>query len=389
LLTNTKVKNLKTKEKSYKVSDAHGLYLHVHSNGSKYWRQNYRYSGKQKTLSHGVYPRVSLLEARKRRDEALNQLADGQDPAKSKMLGKLKSENTFEVLAREWFDKEAVNWTDGHQIKVWCSLERDLLPFIGDDPIDRISSIRLLDVLKRVEGRGALDVASRLRQRCDGIFQYALLTGRLEHNPATQLQGVLKTKKVQHLHALSKKEFPKFLSDLDNYDGHPLIRLSAFMLIHTFVRTRELRFAKWEEFDIEARQWIVPANRMKMGEEHIVPLTNQTLDLFEEIKSYNGSREFVFASPQRPRQAISENAIINCIYRMGYKGKTTGHGFRSTASTILNESNFNPDAIERQLAHAKRNKIRAAYNRSEYLDERARLMEWWSNYVESAIKVLP
>ena len=386
MLTNTKVKNLKTKEKNYKVSDAHGLYLHVHSNGSKYWRQNYRYSGKQKTLSHGVYPRVSLLEARKRRDEALDQLAEGEDPAKSKKLGKLKNAYTFEALAREWFDKEAVNWTDGHQTKVWRSLEQDLLPFIGDDPIDRISSVRLLEVLKRVENRGALDVASRLRQRSDGIFKYAVLTGRLETNPATQLQGVLKTKKVQHLHALSKKEFPKFLSDLDNYDGHPLIRLSTLMLIDTFVRTRELRFAKWEEFDVEAMQWIVPANRMKMGEEHIVPLTNQTLDLLDEIKGYNGSREFVFASPQRPRQAISENAIINCIYRMGYKGKTTGHGFRSTASTIMNESNFNPDAIERQLAHAERNKIRAAYNRSEYLDERAKLMEWWSNYVECATK---
>ena len=385
LLTNTKVKNLKIKDKSYKVSDAHGLYLHVHANGSKYWRQNYRYSGKQKTLSHGVYPRVTLVDARKKRDDALDTLANGDDPAKSKRLDKLKNANTFELVAKEWFDKQSEKWTEGHQKKVWLSIERDLIPFLGDDPIDRISSVRLLEVLKKVEARGALDVASRLRQRADGIFKYALLTERVSVNPATQLQGTLKTRKVKHLNALSKKEFPQFLKDLEKYDGHPLIRLSTLMLIHTFVRTGELRFARWDEFDITSKEWLIPANRMKMSEEHIVPLTTQTLDLLEQIREYNGNREFVFASPQRPKQAISENAIINCIYRMGYKGKTTGHGFRSTASTILNESNFNPDAIERQLAHAERNQVRAAYNRGEYLDERKKLMQWWSDYIVSLI----
>jgi len=298
-------------------------------------------------------------------------------------LDKLKNANTFELVAKEWFEKQSEKWSEGHQKKVWLSIERDLMPFLGDDPIDRISPVRLLEVLKKVEGRGAFDVASRLRQRADGIFKYALLTERVSVNPATQLQGTLKTRKVKHLNALSKKEFPQFLKDLERYDGHPLIRLSTLMLIHTFVRTGELRFAKWDEFDLSAKEWIIPANRMKMKEEHIVPLTTQTLDLLEQIREYNGNREFVFASPQRPKQAISENAIINCIYRMGYKGKTTGHGFRSTASTILNESNFNPDAIERQLAHAERNQVRAAYNRSEYLDERKAIMLWWSDYVDN------
>lgn len=387
MLTNTKVKNLKTKDKSYKVSDAHGLYLHVHSNGSKYWRQNYRYNNKQKTLSHGVYPRLSLAEARERRDEALKQISDGIDPSQAKKVAKLSTANTFELVAREWFEKEAINWTEGHQRKVWLSIERDLLPFLGDDPVDKITPIRLLEVLKKVETRGALDVASRLRQRADGIFRYALLTERVDQNPATQLKGTLKTRKVQHLHALSKKELPQFLRDLERYDGHPLMVLYTKMLIHTFVRTSELRFATWDEFDLTERQWIIPADRMKMRQEHIVPLTDQMIEFLNEIKQYNRHREFVFASPQRPRQALSSNGITNVIYRMGYKGKTTGHGFRSTASTILNESNFNPDAIERQLAHAERNKIRAAYNRSEYLDERARLMEWWSDYVETATKV--
>lgn len=381
MLTNTKIKNLKVKDKSYKVSDAHGLYLHVHVNGSKYWRQNYRYNGKQKTLSHGVYPRVSLVDARKKRDDALDILANGDDPAKSKRLDKLKNANTFELIAKEWFDKQSENWSEGHQNKVWLSIQRDLLPYIGDDPIDRISPVRLLEVLKKVEVRGALDVASRLRQRAEGIFKYALLTERVSVNPATQLQGTLKTRKVKHLNALSKKELPHFLKDLEQYDGHPIIRLSTLMLIHTFVRTGELRLAKWNEFDLEAKEWIVPANRMKMKEEHVVPLTAQTIGLLEQIREYNGHREFVFASPQRPKQAISENAITNCIKRMGYKGKTTGHGFRSTASTILNESNFNPDAIERQLAHAERNQVRAAYNRGEYLDERRKIMDWWSEYI--------
>lgn len=381
MLTNTQVKNLKSRDKSYKVSDAHGLYLFVHTNGSKYWRQNYRYNGKQKTLSHGVYPKVSLADARKRRDDAITQLDQGFDPAQSKRLAKLQQANTFGLIAREWFDKQCEQWSPGHANKVWRSLEQDLLPSLGDEPIDNITSIRLLDVLKRVEARGALDVASRLRQRSEQIFKYAVLTERASQNPATQLQGTLKTRKVSHLHALSKKEFPQFLRDLQRYDGHPIIKLSTLMLIHTFVRTGELRFAKWSEFDTDAQEWIIPGDRMKMGEEHIVPLTPQTLDLLEQLRGYNGHREFVFASPQRPKQAISENAIINLIYRMGYKGKTTGHGFRSTASTILNESNFNPDAIERQLAHAERNKIRAAYNRSEYLEERRKIMVWWSDYV--------
>ena len=355
----------------------------MHTNGSKYWRQNYRYNGKQKTLSHGVYPRVSLLDARELRDKALKQISEGIDPSQSKKVVKLQTANTFELLAREWFEKEAINWTEGHQKKVWRTIEQDLLPFLGDDPIDKITPIRLLEVLQRVEARGALDVASRLRQRADGIFRYALLTERVEQNPATQLQGVLKTKKVKHLNALSKKELPQFLKDLERYDGHPLIKLSTKMLIHTFVRTKELRFAKWSEFDVDAKEWVIPAERMKMREEHIVPLTAQTLELLERIKEYNGHREYVFASPQRPKQPISENAILNLIYRMGYKGKTTGHGFRSTASTILNESKFNPDAIERQLAHAERNEVRAAYNRSQYLDERRNIMEWWSGYVVS------
>jgi len=223
LLTNTKVKNLKIKDKSYKVSDSHGLYLHIHTNGSKYWRQNYRYSGKQKTLSHGVYPRVSLVDARKKRDDALDILANGDDPAKSKRLDKLKNANTFELVAKEWFEKESEKWSEGHKKKVWLSIERDLMPYLGDDPIDRISSVRLLEVLKKVESRGALDVASRLRQRANGIFRYALLTERVSVNPATQLQGTLKTRKVKHLNALSKKEFPHFLKDLERYDGHPLI----------------------------------------------------------------------------------------------------------------------------------------------------------------------
>ena len=390
MLTNTKVKNLKPTDKSYKISDAHGLYVHVHVNGSKYWRQNYRYNGKQKTLSHGVYPRVSLSDARKRRDEALEQISNGVDPAQAKKLIKLQSANTFELVAKEWFEKEKENWSPVYSKKIWRSLEADILPFIGNDSIDKISSIQLLEVLKRVEKRGALDIASRLRQRAEGIFQYALLTERVPLNPATQLRGVLKTRKVTHMKALNKKDFPQFLLDLERYDGHPIIRLSTLMLIHTFVRTGELRFAKWDEFDTEAKEWIIPASRMKMDGEHIVPLTPQTLNLLDQLHEYNGNREFVFASPQRPKQAISENAILNLIYRMGYKGKTTGHGFRSTASTILNESNFNPDAIERQLAHAERNKIRAAYNRSEYLDERRKLMRWWSDYVEArSTNVIP
>ena len=357
--------------------------------GAKYWRQAYRYNGKQKRIAHGVYPRVTLAAARALRDSALLDLQNNRDPAKVKRQEKSKQANTFGLIAKEWHEKQSVNWKPLHSIKVWRQLEADILPYLKDEPIDQISTTDLLDVLRRVEKRGALDIASRQRQRCEAIFKHAILSDRATHNPATQLVGVLKTKKVTHRNALSSKELPEFFHKLETFDTHPIVRLATKMLIHTFVRTGELRHATWDEFDFEKRVWHIPAERMKMGADHVVPLTDQTISFLEELKEHNGKRKYVFASPSRPKQGLSENAILNLLYRMGYKGKATGHGFRATASTTLNEMGYNPDAIERQLAHAETNKIRAAYNRSEYMAERVVLMRDWSNYLDSvSIKVV-
>ncbi len=383
MLTDTKLKSLKAKEKNYKVSDSNGLYIQVRTTGSKLWKQKYRYNGKEKMLSHGKYPHISLTEARALRDQALTDIQHDIDPAKKKRIEKINQKKTFGEIAQEWHEKMSVNWKPIHSKKVWRQLEADVLPYIKDEPIDKITTIDLLEILRRIEKRGALDIASRQRQRCEAIFKLAILTERATHNPASQLVGVLKTKKVQHRKALDRKDLPAFFHTLESFDSHIIVKLATKMLIHTFVRTGELRFATWDEFDFEERMWLIPAERMKMDTDHFIPLTDQTIELLEQLKEHNGNRKHVFASPTRPKQPLSENAILNLLYRMGYKNKATGHGFRATASTILNEMGYNPDAIERQLAHAERNKIRAAYNRSEYLDERVILMKDWSKFIDS------
>ena len=383
MLTDTKLKSLKPRDKQYRLSDGNGLYIEIRPNGSKYWRQAYRFNGRQKTLAHGIYPIISLAEARTRRYAALRSLAKDQDPAKVKRREKSATKNTFEVLAKEWHEKQAINWKPIHAEKVWKQLEADVLPYLKDEPIDKISPTDLLEVLKRIEKRGALDIASRQRQRCDAIFKHAILTERATHNPATQLTGVLKTKKVEHRKALDRKELPEFFRQLEIVEAHNVVKLATKMLIHTFVRTGELRGAKWSEFDLEERVWQIPANRMKMGIEHLVPLSDEAISILNELRAYNGNREYVFASPQRSKQPLSENAILSLLYRMGYKGRATGHGFRATASTTLNEMGYNSDAIERQLAHSEQNKVKAAYNRSEYMEERVKIMCDWSHFVKT------
>lgn len=390
MLTDTKVKNLKPAEKQYRVSDANGLFIEVRDTGSKYWRQHYRYNGKQKTLSHGVYPRVTLAKARGLRDAALSQLNDGFDPAKLKRSEKVSRSNTFGTIAREWFEMKREQWKPEYARKLWHQMEIDLLPELKDQPITQITVADIHSLLKRVEGRNALDLAMRLRQRCVAIFRYAIVTERATDNPAAHLVGALKTRKTINQPALDHKELPEFMEKLEGYDGHIICKQATRMLLYTFVRTSELRFAKWTEFDLERMLWEIPAERMKMRRDHVVPLCKQTVEIIESLSEINGNREFVFASPQKPKQPISENAVLNVIYRLGYKGKATGHGFRATASTILNEMGHNSDAIERQLAHAERNKVRAAYHRSEYLEQRTSLMLAWAEYLDGVSnKIVP
>jgi len=387
MLTDQKVKALKPKEKQYKVSDEKGLYLLVKPNAGKYWRLKYRFAGKEKNLAIGVYPDVSLKQARLERDEAKKLIQANIDPVQDKQEQKLKrlelSNNSYEVVAREWIEKKRTQWSKVHSDKVLRSFEQDIFPPLGRKPINEITPPILLLALRKIESRGALEVAQRALQRCGAVFAYGISTGICERNPANDLKGALTTPKKENYKALNRKELPVFLSDLEKYDGEITVKLGLQLMVHTFVRTKELIGAVWSEFDLDAKQWVIPADRMKMKAEHIVPLSKQAIEILELLKQLNGRYEFVLAGINNPKKTISNNTLLYAVYRMGYHNRTTVHGFRATASTILNEMGYNHDAIERQLAHAESIKVRAAYNRAEYLPERTIIMQDWSNLIES------
>ena len=357
-------------------------------NGSKYWRLKYRYLGKEKTLAIGVYPEVTLEDAREDTTKARNLLnKEGKDPSSEKRLGKLaltkQAETAFASIAMEWIGINDM-WTDAHSKRVTTSLERDVFPMIGHRPISEIQPPEVLAVIRAVEDRDALDVASRILQRCSSVFRYAIQTGRATTNPASELKGVLRTRKVQHVASVPRAELPKLIEAIDQYDGNPITTYALQLLLLTFVRPGELRGAKWEEFDIDKAEWRIPAERMKMGSEHIVPLSRQSLELLEKIRPITGVSELVFHGERTRIKPISENTMTYALYRLGYKGRATPHGFRATASSILNEQGLNPDAIERQLSHVDRNQVRSAYtHHARYLAERREMMQWWADYLDS------
>ena len=386
-LTNTQISKCKPDKQPYKLSDSGGMYLLVHPNGSKYWRLKYRLHGKEKTLALGVYPEVSLAQARDARDEAKKKIKSNIDPIIERREAKQKimtaQENTFAVTAKEWHEQQKDRWTAHHATEVINSLAREAFPYIGARPITDIAPQDLLVVIKKVEKRGALDVASRLLQRMNSVFRYAVQTGKISINPATELKGVIKQRKVKHMSALKADELPEFLSRLDNYSGDPVTVLAFKLLVLTFVRSGELRGATWEEFDLENSQWRIPEERMKMRHEHSGPLSKQAIKVLEELKPITGRHGLLFPNRNNPGKCTSENTLTYAMYRMGYQSRATVHGFRATASTILNEQGWKPDVIERQLAHAERNKVRAAYHRSEYLADRKKMMQHWADYLDS------
>jgi integrase len=266
------------------------------------------------------------------------------------------------------------------------SLEADVFPALGDIAIKEITPPTVLEVIRAVESRGALDVASRILQRTSAVFRYAIQTGRATYNPAADMKGVLKTRKVEHRSAISRADLPDFLKKLDSYSGDPVTKLGLTLIVLTFVRTGELRGARWEEFDVDQGEWRIPAERMKMRSAHIVPLSPQALAVIEELRPLTGQSDLLFPSKRNQRKPISENTLLYALYRLGYHKRATVHGFRALASTILNETGFRPDVVERQLAHVERNKVRAAYHRSEYLEERRKMMDWWGACLESMSK---
>lgn len=389
-LTDVRIRNAKPSSKAYKLSDGGGMYLLVNPSGGRYWRLDYRFAGKRRTLALGVYPIVTLSSARERQHEARRLLAQNLDPGTAKKAakraGKLHSENTLETVAREWLGNQRHRLAPRYWALLLARLEADVFPQIGSRPIAEIDPAELLETLRKVEKRGVIETARRLRQICGQIFRYAAATGRAKRDPSSDLRGALKSPGRPRGHkAMPQDDLPNFLHALESYEGDVRTRLALNLMVLTFARTTELRAARWSEIEnLDGNEplWRIPAERMKMRREHTVPLAPQAVSLLRELRALPGSgaSPFLFPSPAREGH-ISNNTMLYALYRMGYHGRATVHGFRAMASTALNEMGFRPDVIERQLAHQEQNAARAAYNRAEYLPERRTMMKRWADHL--------
>lgn len=382
-LTVLQVKNAKAASKDFKLSDSGGLHLLVKANGAKYWRLAYRYEYKQKTLALGVYPEVSLQDARVKAMHAKKILNSDIDPAERQRSTKAKSNDTFKSIATEWYTKKKPSWSLTHARDVERRFERNIYPKIGHLPIEAIKATQVLNALQVIESRNANDLSHRVLSQCSQVFRYAVAMGKIDSDPTRDLKGALSSHKLKHQNAVASNELAALMTDISRYHeiGDLQTQLAIEMLAHTFVRTGELIKAEWDEFDFEKELWRIPASRMKMKREHLVPLTSQVIRILRQLQHISNGSKFVFSSRNQIAH-ISNNTILFALYKLGYKGKMTGHGFRSVASTVLNESNFRSDIIERQLAHLDSNSVRSAYNRAEYLNERRAMMEWWSIHLD-------
>lgn len=386
-LTDAKLRTLKPKEKVYRLGDSAGLYIEVAVNGSRYWRMKYRFLGKEKRLAFGVYPEVTLAEAREKRDAARKLLASGSDPAEAKKIAKAaqqaNAENTFEAIAREWHTSKADRWSLRYRDEIIDTFEKDIFPYIGKRPIAEIKPLELLETLRKMEKRGALEKMRKVRQRCGEVYRYAIITGRAEYNPAPNLATALTPPKKQHFPFLTAEELPYFLKDLAGYTGSVITKTATKIILLTAVRTQELRFARWQDIDLEKGIWEIPAEVMKMKRPHIVPLSEQVVMLFKQLEPISKHHPLVFIGRNDPRKPISKESINQVIELLGYKGRLTGHGFRHTMSTILHEQGFNSAWIETQLAHVDKNAIRGTYNHAQYLEGRREMMQWYADYIDS------
>lgn len=383
------IRNAKPLEKSYKLTDEKGLFLLVHPNGSKYWRLKYYFAKKEKLLALGVYPEIKLAEARERRDQARKLLDQHIDPGVAKRANKnallLATENNFETIAREWHLKFLPTWTEDHGNRMITRLKNDIFPWLGKHPISEITAPELLLVLRRIEKRSAVDTAHRIMQNCSQIFRYAIATGRAQRDIAADLRGALQPVVKSHLPTITNpEEIGNLLRAINDYKGSFVTRCALRLAPLVFVRPGELRQAEWIEFNFETKEWHISAGKMKMREMHIVPLSAQAIEILEELKPLTGSGKYLFPGVRYPNRPMSDNTLNCALRRMGYTNdEMTSHGFRSMASTLLNEQGWNRDAIERQLAHGERNKSRAAYNYAEYLPEHRKMMQAWGDYLDT------
>jgi integrase len=387
-LTDTKLRQLKDVAKSKKHSDGRGLYLHQTPDGGKRWRFKYRFEGKEKLLALGTYPDVSLADARDRLSDARSQLAKGIDPSAARQAAKTerreKLGNTFRSFAERWFEQGSTKWAESTKSKIRFYLDRDLLPKLGDMPIADIRRPALIETLRSIEERDAIDVAKKCRSWLLGIFRYAVVSGVIEQNPATDLHIVAKAAPQRRGHPhVTMSELPSFLRALAAYGGDPATRYGLELLTLTAVRPGELRAAQWSEFDLDAGVWSIPAERMKMRRAHVVPLPVQAVAALRALLPLTGSGALVFPSRDSKKRPISDNTWNAAIARLGYKGRQTGHGFRHLVSTALNERGFNRDWIERQLSHGDDDSIRGIYNAAQYLEQRRAMMQQWADELDA------
>ncbi len=386
-LTDTKVRTVKPTEKPQKLFDGGGLFLLVTPSGGKLWNFKYRFDGKEKKVALGAYPDLSLAEARRKRDSARNLLANGVDPSDTKKAQKAagtEETETFEIIAREWHAKFAPNWVEAHSSRILRRLELFVFPFLGNKPIKTITAPELLAVLRRNEANGHVETAHRVKQNCGQVFRYAVATGRAERDPTADLRGAIPPSKVKHFSSITEpKEIAGLLRAIDDYTGSVITRCAMQLSPLVFTRPGELRRAEWAEIDFDRAEWKIPAGKMKAKTTHIVPLSTQAVQVLREIHAYTGEGKYVFPSFRTQERAMSNNTVNGALRRLGYtKDEMTGHGFRSMASTLLNEQGWNRDAIERQLAHAERNSVRAAYNYAEFMPERRKMMQAWADYLD-------
>jgi integrase len=398
LLTTPECKNATSEGRAIrKLHDGGGLYLWVYQDGSKFWRLRYWIDGKEKSLSFGAFPDIPLKEARARRDAERRKIEQNLDPSVEKKAAKIKSKqaatSSFEAVALEWYNKRAHTWVEHHARDVKRRLESNIFPEIGRRPIAEIEAPELLAAVQKIENRGAHDLAHRVLQVCGQVFRYGIATGKCSRDVARDLRGALTPHVTKHQAAIRPDQLPELLRAIDGYDqlGDLQTKLALQLLAITFVRTNELIGAEWSEFDLDNRVWVIPAQRMKMKTEHVVPLAKQALEILEQLKPLSGGSRYILPG-RNPDKPISNNTLLFALYRLGYKGKMTGHGFRAVASTALNEMGFRADVIERQLAHCERNEVRGAYNRAEYIQDRTAMMQHWADYldgVKAKGKILP
>ncbi len=395
MLTAIQVRNAKAKEKPYKLNDGKGLFLHIATSGKKTWRYRYELPpGKESTFVIGEYPVLSLETARAERVALRELVKVGINPADARRQerqaaieaqeeAKKVVENSFEAIALDWHHHQKDRWTVNHAEAVIQSLERYAFKPLGGTPIDQITPPMVLEVVRAIEAKGSLEMASKTLQRIGAVFRFAVHTGRATYNPAADMRGALKAKKVQHHTMIPPEELPLFLQAMAKGDIHPTTKSAIQFTILTAARSGEVRGATWAEIDLEKRLWSIPAERMKMRSPHAVTLSKQALAILNRMKILHGDKGLVFPGIHYPEKSLSENTMLYALYRIGYHSKATMHGFRALFSTIANEAGFNPDAIERQLAHREKDAVRAAYHRSEYLSEREKIMQWWADHLHN------